>query len=130
MKDLFEIRNNREHRQDGFHNHPAIPLAAMTESEIVRMPICFREAVIGKDDHEGGLPLNHFLETRAVVDVGRDDGEPRRVVGCLDRIELRPGGGSAGAGGSETTGRRMDTGGGCSGAETVGDWYFTQSNYG
>ena len=71
MDDFPEMTNQRQQRQDGFHHHPVIPFSAMTQIEVVRMPIGLGEAIIGKDHHEIRLALHHVLKTGTGGDIGR-----------------------------------------------------------
>src|SRR5262245_39722633 len=51
MHDLFEMADERQHREDGLDEHPVLPLPALTQFEITRIPLCRMEAGITQDDH-------------------------------------------------------------------------------
>src|SRR5215471_13127649 len=43
MHDLFEMADERQHGEDRLHQHTVFPLAARTQFEIARIPLCRME---------------------------------------------------------------------------------------
>src|SRR5215470_8972001 len=55
MHDLFQMADERQHREHRFHQHAALPLAALTHFEIARIALRGMEAGVAQDDH---APIN------------------------------------------------------------------------
>src|SRR5215471_7910896 len=51
MHDLFEMADERQHREHRLHQHPVLPLAALTQFEIARIALSGMEAGITQDNH-------------------------------------------------------------------------------
>ena len=70
MHHLFEMADERQHREDRLHEHPVLPLPALTQFEIRGIARRGMEAGITQDNH---LPLtlpNQPLK-RVIRDIGR-----------------------------------------------------------
>src|SRR4029453_19212958 len=55
MHDLFEMADERQHREDRFHQHAVLPLPALTQFEIGGIALRGMETGITPDKHS---PLN------------------------------------------------------------------------
>ena len=51
MHHLFEMADERQHREHRLHQHAVLPLAALTEFEIARIALRGMEAGVAQDDH-------------------------------------------------------------------------------
>src|SRR5262249_38226350 len=51
MHHLFQMADQRQHREHRLHQPPVLPLTALTQFEIARIPLCRMEAGITQDDH-------------------------------------------------------------------------------
>src|SRR4029434_7687080 len=51
VHDLFEMADERQHREDRLHEHTVLPLAALTQFEVGRIPLGRMESGIAQDDH-------------------------------------------------------------------------------
>ena len=66
----FEVANRRQHRQDGFDQHPGIPLAAFAGFEVGRMPVFLVKAGVAEHKHLIGDAIDQGLKGGAIVDIG------------------------------------------------------------
>ena len=69
MHHLLEMTDQGQHRQRSLNDHAIIPLAALADTQMLRVPIFLREAGIGKHH---GLPrdlVDNGLEGTAIIDV-------------------------------------------------------------
>jgi hypothetical protein len=55
MHDLFEMADERQHREHRLDEHPVLPLPALTQFEIRGIPLRGMEAGVAQDDHP---PIN------------------------------------------------------------------------
>src|SRR5216683_4484329 len=70
MHDLFEMADERQHREHRLHQHTVLPLAALTQFEIARIALGGMEASITQDNH----PLFKLPDQplkRVIRDIGR-----------------------------------------------------------
>src|SRR5215470_14518321 len=51
MHDFLEVADEREHREDRLHEHPVLPLAALTQFEVGRIALRGMEASVTQDNH-------------------------------------------------------------------------------
>src|SRR4030095_433008 len=51
MHDLFEMADERQHREHRLHQHTVLPLAALTQFEVAGIPLCGMESRITQDNH-------------------------------------------------------------------------------
>src|SRR5438093_10019874 len=51
MHDLFEMADERQHREHRLHQHTVLPLAALTHFQIAGIPLCGMESRITQDNH-------------------------------------------------------------------------------
>src|SRR6266446_8076034 len=51
MHDLLEVHDQREHREHRFYQHTVLPLAALTQFEVGRIPLGGMEGGIAQDNH-------------------------------------------------------------------------------
>src|SRR5215813_4664476 len=51
MHDLFAMADERQHREHRLHQHPVLPLAALTQFQIAGIPLCGMESRITQDNH-------------------------------------------------------------------------------
>ena len=75
MHHLFEMANEREHREHRLHQHAILPLAALTQFEIARIALGSMEAGITQDDH-AAVDLPKQPRKRVLGDMGRATGPP------------------------------------------------------
>jgi hypothetical protein len=70
MHHLFEMADERQHREDRLHEHPVLPLPALTQFEIRGIALRGMEAGITQDNHP---PINllHQPLKRVIRDIGR-----------------------------------------------------------
>jgi hypothetical protein len=68
--DLFEMTNERQHREDRLNHHPLVPGALGTDFKIGRHPAHLFKMGVGKDDHLLGDRIHQMLEGSAIVDIG------------------------------------------------------------
>ena len=69
MHHLFEMADERQHREDRLHEHPVLPLAALTHFEVGRIPLRGMEASVTQDNHTSVKLLDQPLK-RLVRDIG------------------------------------------------------------
>src|SRR6266446_322777 len=62
MHHLFAIADERQHREHRLHQHTVLPLAALTEFEIARIPLRGMEAGVAQDNHPPIDLLNQPLK--------------------------------------------------------------------
>src|SRR5919204_1040477 len=67
MHHLCEMADERQHREDRLHEHPVLPLTALTQFEIRRIALRGMEAGITQDNHLL-LPLSN-QPLKRVIDV-------------------------------------------------------------
>src|SRR5262245_55414212 len=70
MHDFLEMTDQREHRQEGFDEHPGVPFAAFAQSEIGGLPSLFLKVNIAENNHLVSYSIDQCLESRAIIDVG------------------------------------------------------------
>ena len=51
MHDLFEMAEERQHREHRLHQHTVLPRAALTQFQIAGIPLCGMESRITQDNH-------------------------------------------------------------------------------
>src|SRR5262245_42103940 len=51
MHDLFEMADERQHREHRLHQHPVLPLATLTQFEVGRIALGGMESRITQDNH-------------------------------------------------------------------------------
>ena len=51
MHHLLEMADQRQHREHRFHKHAVLPLAALTQFEVARIPLGGMEGGIAQDNH-------------------------------------------------------------------------------
>src|SRR5215510_15671181 len=51
MHHVFEMADQRQHREHRLHEHTILPLAPLTQFEIARIPLCGMEAGVAEDNH-------------------------------------------------------------------------------
>ena len=73
MHRFFEMANERQHRQDSFHDHGRITLASLAYLQIVGIPVPLHKAFIGKNDHVAKMLIDDLLEDCAIVDISGGD---------------------------------------------------------
>src|SRR3989475_9655089 len=65
MHHLFEMADERQHREDRLHQHALLPLAALTQFEVAGIALGRMESGITQDDHASvdltNQPLNGVL---------------------------------------------------------------------
>ena len=69
MQHFLEVTDERQHRERGFGDHPIIPCAALTDSEVFRMPIALPKDSIGADHCLFRDVSYDLLQCRASVDI-------------------------------------------------------------
>ena len=62
MHDLFEMADERQHREHRLHQHTVLPLPPLTQFEIGGIPLCSMEAGITQDNHPPIHLLNQPLK--------------------------------------------------------------------
>jgi InsA-like protein len=62
MHHLFQVADERQHREDRLHQHPVLPLAALTQFEVAGIPLRGMEAGVAQDDHPSIYLLNQPLK--------------------------------------------------------------------
>src|SRR5438874_5685516 len=75
MHHLFEMANERQHREDRLHEHTVLPLTALTQFEIRGIALRGMEAGITQDNHLLLTLPNQPLK-RVIGDIGRGTGPP------------------------------------------------------
>ena len=70
MHHLFEIADERQHREDRLHEHPVLPLTALTQFEIRGIALGSMEAGVTQNNHLVFKLLNKPLK-RVIGDIGR-----------------------------------------------------------
>src|SRR5438094_1350274 len=75
MHDLFEMANERQHREHRLDEHPVLPLPALTQFEIGGIALRGMEAGITQDNHLLLTLPNQPLK-RVIGDIGRGTGPP------------------------------------------------------
>src|SRR5215813_2727671 len=75
MHHLFEMADERQHREDRLHEHPVLPRAALTHFEIARIALRGMEAGVAQDYHLL-LTLSNQPLKRVIGDIGRVTGPP------------------------------------------------------
>jgi hypothetical protein len=51
MHDLFEVADERQHREHGLHQHALLPLPALTQFEVARIALRSMEASVAQNNH-------------------------------------------------------------------------------
>src|SRR6266545_1618536 len=51
VHDLFEVRDQRQHREHGLHQQTVLPLAPLTQFEVAGIALCSMEADITQHNH-------------------------------------------------------------------------------
>src|SRR5919108_4119260 len=51
MHDLFEMADERQHREHRLHQHTVFPLTARTQFQVGRIPLRGMETGVAQDDH-------------------------------------------------------------------------------
>jgi len=69
MHHLLQMTNKREHRQHRLHQHPVLPLPALTQFQVAGIPLRGMEAGVTQDDHPSINLLNEPLKG-VVRDIG------------------------------------------------------------
>jgi hypothetical protein len=75
MHDLFEMADERQHREHCLDEHPVLPLPALTQFEIRGIPLRGMEAGVAQDDHPPIDLLNQPLKG-VIRDIGRGTRPP------------------------------------------------------
>src|SRR2546426_1406947 len=75
MHDLFEMADERQHREHCLDEHPVLPLPALTQFEIRGIPLRGMEAGVAQDDHPPIDLLNQPLKG-VIRDMGRGTRPP------------------------------------------------------
>ena len=75
MHHLFEMADERQHREDRLHEHPVLPLPALTQFEIGGIALRGMKAGITQDNHTPINLLNQPLKG-VIGDIGRGTGPP------------------------------------------------------
>src|SRR2546425_9596998 len=70
MHDLFEMADERQHREHRLHEHTVLPLAPRTHFEIARIALRGMEASVAQDNHMLFALPNEPLKG-LVCDIGR-----------------------------------------------------------
>lgn len=70
MHHLLKMADQRQHRQNRFHNHARVPFATTAEAQIVRLPILFGKTRIGKDSHIGNVAVDKVLKSGTIMYIG------------------------------------------------------------
>jgi hypothetical protein len=70
VRHVLEMADIGEHRKRGFNDHAHIPLAALTETQVGRLPVDFVKARVGKEQHLILQVIDQMLEGRTIIDVG------------------------------------------------------------
>src|SRR6476646_7036392 len=70
MGHLFEVTDIGEHREDGFDDHADIPLAALTDTQILWVPINLFKAGIREEHHVMPEFIDEMLKSGTIVDIG------------------------------------------------------------
>ena len=70
MHHLLEVTDQGQHGECGFYDHAIVPFPALTDAQVLRMPIFLLEASIGEDHGLTGHLLYYCLERGAIVDIG------------------------------------------------------------
>ena len=70
MHHLFQMADERQHREHRLHQHPVLPLAALTQFEIARIALSGMETVVTQDNHLVFALANEPLKG-VIRDIGR-----------------------------------------------------------
>ena len=70
MHHLFQVADERQHREHRLHQHPVLPLPPLTQFEIGRIALGSMEAGITQDDH-AAVDLPNQPRKRVLGDIGR-----------------------------------------------------------
>lgn len=70
MAKVLEMTHHRQHRQQGFDQHAAVPLGAFAGMKVDWLPIMLGEMPISEHHHRIGNAINQVLETTAIIDIG------------------------------------------------------------
>lgn len=62
MSELLEVTNGRQHRENGFDEHPDIPRAAFAEFQVDGIPFLGMKLLIGAHNHLLVHLLDQWLE--------------------------------------------------------------------
>src|SRR6266852_5557146 len=80
MHDLFEMPDERQHREHRLHQHAVLPLAALTQFEVGRIPLGGMEGGIAQDNHLlfklSNEPLKGVIRNIGGGTLPRDDQPP------------------------------------------------------
>lgn len=71
MHHFLEMTHQGQHRQHCLNDHPVIPHPTLTNPQVGGMPIYFGKGFICEDDHFTLDAVDHVLESRTVINVGR-----------------------------------------------------------
>lgn len=86
MRELLEMANRREHRQDRLDQHSAVPLAALAHPQVLRMPVNLLKAFITEHDHLLSDAVDQMSELGAVVDIGESQVPVDNEAEMIDQI--------------------------------------------
>src|SRR5882724_1518668 len=75
MHDLFEMADERQHREHRLHQHTVLPRAALTQFQIAGIPHCGMESRITQDNHLVFKLANQPLKG-VIRDIGGGAGPP------------------------------------------------------
>lgn len=70
MHHLLEMAHLGQHRKHRFDDHAGIPLAPLTNAEVLRMPVFLDKAFITEQQHLNSIALGDLLKVTSVVDIG------------------------------------------------------------
>jgi hypothetical protein len=62
MHDLFQVADERQHREHRLHQHPVLPLPALTQFQVAGIPLRGMEAGVAQDNHPPIDLLNQPLK--------------------------------------------------------------------
>ena len=90
MHDLFEMADERQHREDRFNKHAVLPLTALTQFEVGRIAFCGMEGRITQDDHASIDLANQPLKG-VICHIGRATVPPHhQAILVHQQAELAP----------------------------------------